>query len=438
MNYKLDLKDVNLKNERDIVKNWDLSKNPFVSICCIAYNQEEYIEDTLKGFLMQETKFSYEILIHDDASTDTTQEIIKRYEKLYPNIIKPIYQKENQHSKNIRIMPTFNFTRINGEFVAICEGDDFWIDKQKLQKQIDFLLKNEDYNFCFHKAYLIKMKNNNEVKTLGAYSEENSKIDFETILSRSEGMIPTASCVIKSKVIKNIIDFISSNTYLKQSDTIIQYLSSYDKGALYLNDVMSVYRFQTKTSWTEKYAESKSFKAEVYISKIKTQRALDLLFENRYSSILNDLNLDILIRLLNHLKINDRKSGFEELNYFIKNLFINIFKSKDLQSNGILLYGASTMTQWFIESFPNIKIKHILDSDINKHDTYFLGIRLVHPSKIKDNKDLILITLWDRQLLISRMLIKDYNVNKNQIIKLDYDNLKLKQILENISKLETY
>ena len=124
----------------------DLENLPLVSICCITFNHEKYIGQTLEGFLMQKTYFPFEILIHDDASTDATANIIREYEAKYPNIIKPIYQTENQFSKGIRSMyGVFNFPRATGKYIAMCEGDDYWIDENKLQSQADFLEQNEDY-----------------------------------------------------------------------------------------------------------------------------------------------------------------------------------------------------------------------------------------------------------------------------------------------------
>ena len=141
----------NLRTQDEIIQNWkgDTDK-PEVSICCITYNHEKYIEDALKGFLIQKTDFPFEILIHDDASTDRTAEIIREYEKKYPKIIKPIYQKENQYSKGIKIVnPTFNFPRAKGKYIAMCEGDDYWTDPKKLQIQKDFLDANPDYVICY-------------------------------------------------------------------------------------------------------------------------------------------------------------------------------------------------------------------------------------------------------------------------------------------------
>lgn len=120
-------------------------KEVVVSICCITYNHEPYIRQCLDGFMMQKTTFPFEVLIHDDASTDGTADIIREYEIKYPDIVKPIYQKENQYSKGIAISRTYNYPRAKGKYIALCEGDDYWIDPLKLQKQVDFLETHSEY-----------------------------------------------------------------------------------------------------------------------------------------------------------------------------------------------------------------------------------------------------------------------------------------------------
>lgn len=118
---------------------------PLVSICCITYNHEKYISEAIESFLMQETDFSFEILVHDDASTDNTASIVREYAEKYPDIIKPIFQKENQFSKGVEIDYKFNFSRAKGKYIALCEGDDYWTDPKKLQIQVAFLEENLDY-----------------------------------------------------------------------------------------------------------------------------------------------------------------------------------------------------------------------------------------------------------------------------------------------------
>jgi glycosyltransferase involved in cell wall biosynthesis len=128
---------------------------PLVSIMCLTYNHASFIRQCLDGFIMQKTSFPIEAVIHDDASTDGTADIIREYEKKYPDIIKPIYQEENQYSKGLGIL-TQVFLKLRGKYIAWCEGDDYWTDENKLQKQIDFLEVNGDFSICFHEVKILK------------------------------------------------------------------------------------------------------------------------------------------------------------------------------------------------------------------------------------------------------------------------------------------
>jgi glycosyltransferase involved in cell wall biosynthesis len=124
---------------------------PLVSICSLTFNHEAFIRDCLDGFVMQKTNFTYEILIHDDASTDKTQTIIKEYQSKYPDLIKPILQKENQFSKGVKgINGKYNFSRSQGKYLALCEGDDYWTDPYKLQKQVDYMEANPEVVLTHH------------------------------------------------------------------------------------------------------------------------------------------------------------------------------------------------------------------------------------------------------------------------------------------------
>lgn len=123
---------------------------PKVSVICLAYNQNAFIRQCLDGFVMQKTSFPFEVLVHDDASTDGTADIIREYAQKYPDIIKPIFQSENQWSKGISIYNTHICPKICGKYVAVCDGDDFWTDPHKLQKQVRFLDRHPEYSICFH------------------------------------------------------------------------------------------------------------------------------------------------------------------------------------------------------------------------------------------------------------------------------------------------
>lgn len=175
----LDIKTVQLRNEEEIIASWNDKEKIVVSVICAAYNHELYIEDAITGFLMQETDFAFEVIIHDDASTDKTASIIKHYQELYPNIIKPIYQTENQYSKgNFRIVP-FAEKVAKGKYIARCEGDDYWLDKHKLKIQVAFLDKHSEYIITYTDAVSIDSLGQDLKLVSGGAKKDLSSIELK-------------------------------------------------------------------------------------------------------------------------------------------------------------------------------------------------------------------------------------------------------------------
>jgi len=142
---------------------WPEGTIPLVHTRTMTYNHENFIRDCIEGILMQKTTFPVQVLIHDDASTDKTAEIIKEYESKYPHLIKAFYQEENSYSmpdkhKRREVFMTWRI----GKYEAICEGDDYWTDPLKLQKQVDFMEENPDCSLCFHASKSIRNNNPND------------------------------------------------------------------------------------------------------------------------------------------------------------------------------------------------------------------------------------------------------------------------------------
>ena len=208
------------------------NSKPLVSICCLTYNHEKYIRKTLDGFLMQCTDFYFEIVIHDDASTDQTANIITEYAKKNPLIFKPLLQTENQRSKyKCGMNPRFNYPRAKGKYIALCEGDDYWTDPYKLQKQIDFLEGNEEFAMCFHDAWVIE-----DNKKLHQYVNK-SKTVFKTEDLFERHFIPTASIVFRNNI--KLPDWYSE---VQSGDRLLLFFLSLQGNLKYLDEVMSVYR----------------------------------------------------------------------------------------------------------------------------------------------------------------------------------------------------
>ncbi len=179
----------------------DKNQIPLVSIICLTYNHAAYIRECLDGFLMQKTDFPIEVIIHDDASTDGTTEIIHEYAEKYPNIIKPIIQIENQYSKhhNFGKIMSICFDMANGEYLAYCEGDDYWIDECKLKKQIDFLQKNPDYGLVHTNVYIADYKKNFKPETKNK-SYVPDGVVYREILKNN--FISTLTVVFRKELVK--------------------------------------------------------------------------------------------------------------------------------------------------------------------------------------------------------------------------------------------
>ena len=131
-----------------------MSTKPLVSICTTTYNHAKYLAQTLDSFLAQECDFPFEVLVHDDVSTDGTIDILREYAARYPDIIKPLFEEENQYSKGVPINETFNFPRAQGKYIALCEGDDYWCDPHKLQRQISHMEADPTCTFSFTNGYI--------------------------------------------------------------------------------------------------------------------------------------------------------------------------------------------------------------------------------------------------------------------------------------------
>ncbi len=215
-----------------------------VSISCLTYNHAAYIRECLDGFLNQKCNFAFEVLIHDDASNDGTQEIIKEYQEKYPEIIKPYIQVENQFSKGRRgFNAKYNFSRAKGKYIAMCEGDDYWTDPLKLQKQVDFLEENKEFNFVGH---LTREISDIKDRTFKFISPVSGKLNFKQVIQYGYPC-HTTSFFFRRKSIKEILPYLlktTSGDRLKTTsgDRPLLYHLSFSAPIYILNEYMSVYR----------------------------------------------------------------------------------------------------------------------------------------------------------------------------------------------------
>lgn len=210
---------------------------PLVSVCCLAYNHEPYMRECLDGFLRQQTDFPFEVLIHDDASTDATASIIREYEAKFPDVVKPIYQKENQYSRGIGVTRVYQFPRARGRYIALCEGDDCWTDPLKLQKQVDFLEAHPDYGLV-HTNYQVVDGRNNPLHKLNRTWPSG---DVFNLIMNGPYNIGTATVLFRRRLYEECKDELKG-LHFKMGDVPMWLMFSRASKFKYLDDVTANYR----------------------------------------------------------------------------------------------------------------------------------------------------------------------------------------------------
>lgn len=249
-----------------------------VTVLCLAYNHAKYIRDALEGFVSQETGFPFEVIVHDDASTDGTADIIREYQSRYPDIIKPIFQKENQYSKGICIQKEILFPLIKGDYVALCEGDDYWTDPHKLLKQVQALESNPGADICSHRALRL-MRGRFDGWIAPAFSSKVIPVE-DVIMGGGGWYCATASFLCRR------------DAYLKWTpmrdvaviDYVLAIQCSLRGGMIYLKDCMSVYRVGTEGSWTKRHDKKARIKNNLRM--VEMLDALDNYTEGKHRKVI--------------------------------------------------------------------------------------------------------------------------------------------------------
>lgn len=299
-----------------------LEKNPIVSVCFITFNQENYIRKSLDSILNQKTTFKFEIIIHDDCSSDNTPQIIKEYEEKYPHIIKTIFQKENQYSKGMSPLFDFISPLTEGKYIAILEGDDYWCDQNKLQLQVEALEAHNDCFLCVHDTQTVDKCGN-----LSKYKFPPIDINQSVILSHDyihyeiaeeQWMFQTSSYMVKADIFKKYAKEkkkIYAKEFYRVGDLpLVLYCLNYGN-VCYINKVMSNYRVDSGGHMTkmnldnsflltisnsfikalESYNEFSDFKFnDDILLGIKKRKFRKCLTENNYKEIFTDYYLEVL------------------------------------------------------------------------------------------------------------------------------------------------
>jgi glycosyltransferase involved in cell wall biosynthesis len=213
-----------------------------VNAVIITYNQSSFVEEAIKGAVRQKLSHNYAIILHDDASADDTRKICEQYNTKYPELIKLVLASKN---KGMARSWMDAISECNAKYVAICEGDDYWCDANKLQKQVDFLEANPDYAICCHRVYI---KKNNQKPKL--YPDEfmpskETTYDIE-MMAKYGNLIATPSVVYRNKLFSSLPSWFDE---LPIGDYVLHMINAQYGKIKYFPDAMAVYRDHSKGAW---------------------------------------------------------------------------------------------------------------------------------------------------------------------------------------------
>lgn len=326
-----------------------------VSVICMVYNHEKFIRKCLDGFIMQKTNFKYEVLINDDASIDNSAYIIKEYENKYPDLIKPIYQEENQFSKNKSIAKDILVPLAKGKYIAFCEGDDYWIDENKLQRQYDIMESNSEYSLCVHNTIrhdlLGKRKDElfNNWPNLYVLNEEDVFLGW---------FVHTSSYFFRKEA---LLYAYSISGYW--CGDFLRITLAYDYGKIiYLNNIMSIYNYNningvtyTNTNNDYQIIICKENKRKDYLEEFNkfTQKRHNSIILKKISQI-DFLIIQIEIDNANNMQEFNKKKKELKNNVFFKHYLSHLNMMKRLlvllKYNNFYLYKFYKKTYWRIKN----------------------------------------------------------------------------------------
>lgn len=214
-----------------------------LTVMCLTFNHAEYIRDALEGFVKQQTEYRFEVVVHDDCSTDGTDEICREYAKKYPEIIKFYPEEENRYSKGT--LRQVVRTLAHGKYVAICEGDDYWTDPQKIQKQLSALEARPDVDICAHSVRQYDVASGAFRPALFGPSYEDETISPERVIEGDGQFVATCSLMMRREI------YLAEDIYPGMTmDYDLQICGALRGGMMYLKDPMAVYRVNAAGSWT--------------------------------------------------------------------------------------------------------------------------------------------------------------------------------------------
>jgi len=263
-------------------------QEPLVTVILPTHNHTPFIAQSIDSVLMQQTDFPFDILLHDDASTDGTADICRDYAAKYPEKIKLIAQTVNQYMIDRRIQSHILIPRVTAKYTAILDGDDYWTDPLKLQKQVRYLEEHPDCTLCIGGADLVDV-NNRVVGHVRPY-EIDRVVDPADMIRGGGGFNATNTIVMPTQLLQNLPAFAD---HVEAEDIPFQLLGALTGYAWYIADTLMAYRVAVPGSWsTRQYASAME-------TRIKTSRDLIALNEG-YDAYSNGKYHDAFVQAIQY------------------------------------------------------------------------------------------------------------------------------------------
>lgn len=287
-----------------------------VSISCLTYNHEKFIADALDSFIMQIVDFEYEILIHDDASTDRTADIIRSYEEKYPHLFNSVYRSENIYSTGQKVCEV-NQIRARGKYITICEGDDYWTDPYKLQKQVNYMEAHPSCSLCVHASYIVN--ENKEIQKQHVRPHIGDKeFSVQEIITSGGGLFATNSVLYVRDLVLTRPRFF---TLSPVGDYPLVILLALQGSVYYIDEYMSAYRIGFEGSWSVSTYSDTNKVIKHFERTLEMLEELDAYTNHQYTDSIEIRKTEILFSLylrqgkFDELKSNQLRSYYKQLSF---------------------------------------------------------------------------------------------------------------------------
>lgn len=254
-----------------------------VSVICITYNQANYLRMALDSMLLQVTDFPFEIILHDDVSTDGTVEILHEYEEKYPEIIRVIYESENQYSKGVDFVAPMVREKARGKYIALCEGDDFWIDENKLQIQYDALEAHHECDMCACYGCTVTEDGTDEVSAIRP-KDHDCILPIEDVIRGGGQYLVTAGLFYRKSMYDEMLPF----EKVIPLDYAQQIKGALRGGIYYIDRKMAVYRRYAGGSWTNNVLKDKERLKVQWSKEIALLKQLDVDTDGKYHGAIEE------------------------------------------------------------------------------------------------------------------------------------------------------